>query len=386
MSKFSFDVLLRGDQTVSKPFSMTRRQFVATTGVVGGAVLAGPWAMAAQDHGVAVALLGVAHLHTPMYLQILKSREDVKIKYVWDYDPARAAKIAEACGAKVARSAAEAVDDAEVAGVAVLSETSLHAELATLAAKAKKHVFIEKPIGAGAKDAAEIADAVEKAGILFTTGYHLRTIPKYIFIKQQIDKGNFDRIVRLECSFSNDCLLQGVFDKEFKWTVDPKWGAMGGFADTGTHALDMLMWLMGDVEAVSADIRTVTNRYAGCDETGQALIRFRNGVTASLSAGWIEPENPVALLVSGTAGHAVVFNDHLYLRTKKVAGADGARPWGKLPPGPDHPVLQFVSAIAGRKDVALVTAREAAARVKVMEALYQAARQRQWVTIGSGIS
>lgn len=158
---------------------------------------------------------------------------------------------------------------------------------------------------------------------------------------------------------------------------------MGGFADTGTHALDVLMWLMGDVEAVSADIRTVTNRYAGCDETGQAIIRFRNGVTASLSAGWIEPENPLALLVAGTEGHAAIFNERLYLRTKKVAGADGARPWGKLPPGPDHPVLQFVSAIGGSKDLPLVTAREAAARVKVMEALYQASRRRLWVTIAS---
>ena len=276
-------------------FSMTRRRFVKTACVASGAVLAGPSAMAAQGQSISVALLGVAHMHTPMYLQILRMREDVKVKYVWDHDPARATKVAEACGARVARSAAEAVADAEVVGVVILSETSLHAELASLAAKARKHVFIEKPIGVGAKDASEIADVVEKAGILFTTGYHLRTIPKYIFVKQFIGKGAFGKIVRLECSFSNDCLLQGVFDKEFKWTVDPKWGALGGFADTGTHALDMLMWLMGDVEAVSADIRTVTNRYAGCDETGQALIRFRNGVTASLSAGWIEPENPVAL-------------------------------------------------------------------------------------------
>ena len=58
-------------------------------------------------------------------------------------------------------------------------------------------MFVEKPIGVGAKDAVEIADVVEKAGILFTIGYHLRTIPKYIFVKQLIDKGTFGRIVRL---------------------------------------------------------------------------------------------------------------------------------------------------------------------------------------------
>ena len=145
-------------------FSMSRRRFVKTACVVSGAVLTGSSAMAAQGQNISLALLGVAHMHTPMYLQILRTREDVKVKYVWDHDPARAAKVAEACGARVARSAAEAVADAEVAGVVILSETSLHAELALLAAKARKHVFIEKPIGVGGKDAAEIADCRGEGG------------------------------------------------------------------------------------------------------------------------------------------------------------------------------------------------------------------------------
>ena len=137
----------------------------------------------------------------------------------------------------------------------------------------------------------------------------------------------------MECSFSNDCVLQGAFDKELGWTVDAKWGALGGFADTGAHALDMLMWLMGDVESVTADIRTVLGHYPNCDEAGQGLLRLSSGVTGTLSAGWVEPENPVALLVAGTKGHAVIFNDRLYLRTKKVPGADGAHPWANCLPG-----------------------------------------------------
>lgn len=362
--------------------STTRREFVQTIGAAGVAALAARTVRAAEAPRTALALLGAAHMHTPMFLQVLKTREDVEVKHVWDHDAARAARRAAECGAKPAKTAADVLGDASVAGVVVLSETSLHAELAVAAAKAGKHVFVEKPLGVGAKDAAEIAAAVEKAGVHFTTGYHLRTIPKYIFIKENVEKGNLGRIVRASCSFCNDCVLQGAFDGEFKWTVDRKWGALGGFADTGTHALDMLMWLLGDVEAVSADIRTVVGRYPGCDETGQGLVRFKSGATATISAGWIEPENPVGLLVAGTEGHAAMFNDRLHLRTAKVPGADGARPWGKLPPGPDHPLLQFVDAVAGRKGLPLVTVREAAARVRVMEALYQSSRERKWVAAG----
>jgi predicted dehydrogenase len=90
----------------------------------------------------------------------------------------------------------------------------------------------------------------------------------------------------------------------------------------------------------------------------------------------------VSLLIAGTEGHAVVLNDRLYLRTAKIEGADGARPWMKLAPPLDHPLLQFVSAVAGQPDVPLVSVREAAARVRVMEALYQSARDGKWVAAG----
>jgi predicted dehydrogenase len=362
--------------------SMLRREFVKSMGAAGAAMLMAGEVRAAAERPVGVALLGAAHMHTPMFLQMLAPRDDVKVVGVWDREPARAEKHARTCEAKVAKTPAEALSDPAVKCVLVLSETSLHAELAVAAAKAGKHVFVEKPLGVGARDAFEIADAVEKAGVLFTTGYHLRTNPKLLFVKENLEQGKLGRIVRVECSFCNDTLLQDELDPDLKWITQRQWGSLGGFADTGTHALDMLMWLLGDVEAVSAEIRAVTNRYPGCDETGQGLVRFKNGVVGTISAGWIEPENPVSLLVCGTEGHAAMFNDRLHLRSKQVPGADGARPWGKLPPGPDHPVLQFVSAVAGQKDLPLVTVREAAKRVQAMEALYESAKQRKWVSVG----
>lgn len=360
----------------------TRRGFAKTVAAATlGAWAAAP-AAAAEKPRVALALLGAAHIHTPMFLQVLRSRADVKIVSVWDHDALRAERWAKECGARPVKSVQDALADAEVAGVVLLSETLLHADLAIAAAKAKKHLFVEKPLGVGAADALQIAEAVEKSGVLFTTGYHLRTIPKYLFIKENLAKGHFGKIVRAHCSFTNDCVLQGAFDNEFRWTTDRKWGALGGFADLGTHALDMLMWMLGDVESVAAEIRTVTNRYPNCDETGQAMIRFASGATGTIAAGWVEPDNSVSFSLVGTEGHAVVFNDRLYLRTKKVPGADGARPWGKLPPGPDHPLLQFVSAVSGEKNLPLVPVREAAARVKVMEAMYLAAREGKWIRVG----
>jgi predicted dehydrogenase len=139
------------------------------------------------------------------------------------------------------------------------------------------------------------------------------------------------------------------------------------------------MWLLGDVASVTADIKVVTGRYGDCDETGEALLRFRSGVIATLAAAWVDVDNPVSLLISGTEGHAAIIKDKLYFSSKKVAGADGRDPWLNLPPALPAPLDQFVDAVAGKKELPLVTPREAAARVSVMEAAYKSSAGHVWV-------
>jgi predicted dehydrogenase len=95
----------------------------------------------------------------------------------------------------------------------------------------------------------------------------------------------------------------------------------------------------------------------------------------------VDIDDPVQLLISGTEGHAVVVDNHLYYGSKKVPGSDSKEPWMKLPKGPRAPMHQFLDAVAGAKDQPLVTPREAAARVVVMEAMYKAARKRKWVKV-----
>jgi predicted dehydrogenase len=140
-----------------------------------------------------------------------------------------------------------------------------------------------------------------------------------------------------------------------------------------------MMWLMGDVAAVTADIKSVTGRYGNCDETGEALLEFKNGAVGTLAAGWVDVDNPVSLLISGTEGHAAIIKDGLYLTCKNVPGADGREPWRVLPQALPAPLDQFVDAVTGKPGLPLVTPREAAARVSVMEAAYQSARNRTWV-------
>ena len=101
----------------------------------------------------------------------------------------------------------------------------------------------------------------------------------------------------------------------------------------------------------------------------------------TLGAGWVDVEDPVQLVISGTEGHAVVVDNHLYYQSKHVPGSDSKDPYTKLPRASRPPMDQFLDAVAGAKDQPLVTPSEAAARVVVMEALYKGAREKKWIRL-----
>src|SRR5690242_2771197 len=359
--------------------NLTRREFLKTTGAAVAAAGTLQSSLAQGNKKIVVALVGGAHIHTPGFIDLVKKRNDVRVKSVWDHDSARAQQRAKDLNAEVVDDVSKILSDPEVQAVVIYSETNRHHDLVLAAAKAGKHMFVEKPLGITAKESVAMAQAIESANLLFTTGYFMRTDPKHLFLKDEIAKGHFGKITRARGSNCHNGSLGGWFDTEWRWMADPKIAGIGGFGDLGTHKLDILMWLLGDVDQVTADTKVVTGRYGpDCDESGEGLIQFKNGTVATLAAGWVDVADPVQLLISGTEAHAFILNDRLYYKNKKVEGADAVDPFTKLPAAPPAPMHQFVNAVAGQKDQPLVTPREAAARVSVMEAMYQAAKERSW--------
>lgn len=326
-----------------------------------------------------LAILGCAHIHTPDFVKRLQRRDDVKVVHVWDHNRARAAETANELGATPISDPTAALEDGTIAGVIVCSETNRHEELVMPAAAARKHLFVEKPLGIGASDARRMAKVIEEAGVLFQTGYFQRGMPAHLFIKQQIEQGSFGKITRLRHSNCHSGSLHDWFTPQWLWMTDMQQAGVGAFGDLGTHSLDIMMWLLGDVERVTASIHVATGRYGDCDEFGEGLLEFANGAVGSLAAGWVDVAHPVNLIVSGTDAHAYVVNGQVYFKSEHIEGATGDAPWSDLPEAWPHAFELFLDAVVGKPDVPLVSASEAADRSAVMEALYQAAEAKKWV-------
>ena len=374
--------------------ALDRRGFIKTAS--GAALLAalpgGLMAAAGADAAKAVTLafVGCAHVHTPGFIKLLNDNKPaVRVKYVWDHNAARAERRASDLGAAVAPDLGAVWSDPEVAAVVICSETNRHRDLVLAAAAAGKHIYAEKPLGITAAESSEMAEAVVKANVMFTTGYYMRTMPQHLFLRDQVQRGAFGRITRIAGSNCHNGSLGGWFDdkpdrpwENWRWMADPKVAGVGGFGDLGTHMLDIMMWLCGDVDSVTAQTRVVTGRYGDCDEAGEALMLFKSGVIGTLAASWVDIADPVTLQVSGTEANAAIVRGELFFKCAKVNGADGTRPWTDLPKGPVSPLQQFVNAVGGQAGMPLVPVREAAARVAVMEACYRSAGAGSTVKVG----
>jgi len=325
-----------------------------------------------------VALVGVAHIHTPGFIKRLNARENVQVKVVWDHQPERAQQRAEELGASTTADLEAIWADDEIEAAIICSETNRHEDLVMAAAAAQKHIFAEKPLGMGAVDAYRMVEAIETAGVLFQTGYFMRSQPVHRFLREQIQEGNLGKVTRVRMSNCHSGSLGGWFDTDWRWMADPAIAGCGAFGDLGTHRLDIMLWWMGDPTIVTAEIGIATGRYDDCDEYGEGLMRFEDGVIGVLAGGWVDVADPVPMLISGTEGHAYEANGQFYYKSEHVSGADGKEPWTDLPEALPHAFDLFLDALDG-KDVPLVTPQEAAVRSAVMEAMYAGAKDHTWV-------
>ena len=341
-----------------------------------------------------LAFVGARHIHAPGFVRLLAERGDVRVKWVWDHDPARAKVRAADLRARGGASLDEIVSDPEVQGVVICSETDRHPELVAAAAKAGKHMFVEKPLGITAEGSLEMAAAIDEGG----APLHHRLLHAHgpeAPLPQGADRGRQLRHASPAPQAWNVHAgsLGGWFDEKpgdpantWRWMADPKVAGVGAFGDLGTHSLDILMWLLGDVKAVSADIRVVTGRYGDCDETGTSLhAASRAGSPATLTAGWVDIANPVTLVIAGTEGQAVVVNGTAPLRVEEGRGLEPRRALDRASPRGRgrRSTSSWTPWPAGDTGQPLVTPGEAAARVVVMEAAYDSARTRRWVSVST---
>jgi UDP-N-acetyl-2-amino-2-deoxyglucuronate dehydrogenase len=193
--------------------------------------------------------------------------------------------------------------------VAIGSPSGLHAEQGIAAARQGLHVLTEKPLEITTQRADALIEETARAGVQLGVFFQDRFKEDILRLKRAVDTGMLGRLL--------------LADARIKWYRPPEyysgsrwrgtWALDGGGAlmNQGSHTVDLLLWLMGDVRRVQAQVSTVLHAIE-TEDTAVAVLEFVSGACATLAASTAAyPGYPRRLELTGTAGTVILEHDRI---------------------------------------------------------------------------
>jgi predicted dehydrogenase len=180
---------------------------------------------------------------------------------------------------KVYSSASDLINDKDINAVYIATPPGSHAEYAIKVIKARKPVYIEKPMALNHSECLKINKAAEKYKVPVFVAYYRRALPGFLLVKNLIDNGSIGRV---RCSLIQLFKAPSADEKDGKlsWRVDPEVSGGGHFFDLASHQLDYLDYLFGPVQKV----RSVAVNQAGlykAEDFVSAEFVFNNNIIAT---------------------------------------------------------------------------------------------------------
>jgi UDP-N-acetyl-2-amino-2-deoxyglucuronate dehydrogenase len=231
------------------------------------------------------------------------------------------------CAAEPGLDALLARGDVEVVCVCVPS--GLHADVGTRAAKAGKHLVVEKPIDISLDAADRLIEAAQAAGVALTVMSQHRFDAGVVELKRLLGEGALGRLVLGEAS-TKWYRSQAYYDSAaWRGTYAMDGGSL---MNQGIHYVDLLRWCMGPAAEVTAVCSTLAHQIEA-EDTALAIVGFSSGAVGTiLSSTAAFPGFPQRLEITGTEG-TVTVEDGQVVRRALRAGDDpatSAGPRGEL--------------------------------------------------------
>lgn len=195
--------------------------------------------------------------------------------------------------------------------VSIVTPPHLHCAIAEAALRAGKHVICEKPTALNTQEAEAMLAAAQAApGKLAIIDHELRFNPPRLHMRQMIKEGFVGSVLTVHLDRLGSDRLNPALP--WTWWSDAERGG-GILGAVGSHMIDLARWMMGRIDAVTAQLRTGhyyrndpesrAERIVTADDHAHLLLRFANGALGTITASGITPGGyGMSVTVVGTAG------------------------------------------------------------------------------------
>jgi predicted dehydrogenase len=200
--------------------------------------------------------------------------------------------------------------DPNVDVVTIATPSGVHMEPAVAAARAGKHVIVEKPLEITLKKCDRIIAECEKAdvklGAIFPSRFHDSSVK----LKRAIEAGRFGRLTMGD-AYVKWYRTQAYYDSgawRGTWALD----GGGSLMNQAIHSVDLLTWLMGPVVEIQANTATIAHERIEVEDAAVATLKFANGALGVLEATTAAyPGYLKRVEIHGSEGSAVLEEEDL---------------------------------------------------------------------------
>lgn len=169
------------------------------------------------------------------------------------------------------------INDPDVDAVYIATPTHVHRDYTLRCAKAKKPVFVEKPMALMFAECREMIDACEAAGVPLWVAYYRRMLPRFLKIKELVDAGEIGEVHSAVIKLYQP--PPQIIDGQIDWKYDARINGGGKFVDMGVHTLDFLDYILGPIQSAQGSAANHGGLYPAEDHVVASFV-FESGVMA----------------------------------------------------------------------------------------------------------
>lgn len=212
-------------------------------------------------------------------------------------------EFAEAFGTPIATTNAdELLASPEVDAVYIATPVNFHCPQTLAAARAGKHVLVEKPMAMSVAECDQMIAACRNAGVQLGVAYYRPFYPVIKRMQELVEQGEIGSVLSVSATTCTPFAINSGDDGY--WRVLPESGGGGALMDIGSHRLDLFLRMFGAIVDVKAHCGTVAATY-DADDVATLALRFESGVHGILHCCFGAETDPDEFAILGTRGRLV---------------------------------------------------------------------------------
>lgn len=275
------------------------------------------------------------------------------------------------------------INDPDLDAVSICTPNGNHLDIGELAAKAGKHVIVEKPIEVTLQRANRLISVCKENNVALAVIYQSRFTTAIADIKRKLDQQAIGNV------FSGDAYIKWYRDQQYydsgAWRGSLELDGGGVLINQAIHTIDLIQWFMGDVESIYGMGATLTHKRLEGEDNAVAVVKYKSGAMGVIQGSTsIQPAHPRRIELHGTNGTITLNGDEVTInkageeepaeKESQAVASGASSPLAGFSPDPHRFQLEAIAEAISKGKEPPVSGKESLKSLAIVLAIYESSK------------